>query len=81
MAKKDDVIVNEEVVEVKEEPVVAKKEAAIPVREVTPTPISAPVEPTYDGSNNQVHEISPIIKMAIDQAAARKAHDEAHGFK
>ena len=51
------------------------------VQVVTTTPISAPVEPTYDGSNNVVHEISPIIKMAIEQAAARKAHDEAHGFK
>ena len=61
--------------------VVVEKTLAEKTQVITPTPVSAPVEPTYDGSNNEVHTISPIIQMAIDQAAARKAHDEAHGFK
>jgi len=72
---------NKEAVEVEaiEKPV-EEKTLAEKTKVVTATPISAPVEPTYDGSNNQVHEISPIIKMAIEQAAARLAHDKAHGI-
>ena len=73
MAKKDAFVVEDLAPELEEQ-----VEATV---EATEAQVEATTPVQLDAFGNEVRTISPIIQMAIEQAAARKAKDDAHGFK